>query len=89
MRPCLQMIRDLRKNYIVVSQRVDYSKPRMGIYFYNANCPRCGALVYTAAHPSTFKEVFPVERPYCQHCGVKLDSSKVELDPNKYCNSAG
>lgn len=53
-------------------------------YIFHASCPSCGSLLYIADHPSTFKEVFPVEKPYCYHCGIKVNSSNVEVDESKY-----
>jgi len=37
-----------------------------------ANCGVCGAMLYEADSIYTFKEVFDVERPYCFHCGNRI-----------------
>jgi transcription elongation factor Elf1 len=49
-----------------------------------ANCPKCGALVYSTCSPSMIKEVLEVERSYCQHCGLKLDVSKIDTNEEHY-----
>ena len=49
-----------------------------------ANCPNCGALVYSTCSPSAIKEVLTVERPYCFHCGIKLDTSKIDTNEEHY-----
>jgi hypothetical protein len=83
------------KRFLVGNELNVVMKPKLadsegkGCYEFHANCSACGALLYTANHPSTFKEVFPVERPFCFHCGNKVDASKVETNPDNYCNSAG
>jgi len=83
---CTDMCKDLKKHYLVVCQ-VGFDE--INVSRFRANCPECGAMLYSAQHPSTFKSVFPIERPFCHHCGVRVDSSKVETDESKYCNSAG
>jgi hypothetical protein len=82
--------KELTGNYVNVIMTLGEpdSEGKAG-YEFHANCSACGALLYTANHPSTFKEVFPVERPFCFHCGNKVDASKIETDPDNYYNSAG
>ena len=84
LRTDLECQKMLEKNYVKVYQHVEG-----GTSMFFANCPKCGSLLYHAEHPSTFKEVFPVERPFCHHCGCRVDSSKVQTDESKYCSSAG
>jgi len=57
-------------HYVNVTKHTENGKT-----IYWANCPICGALLYTAEDPITFGHVFPVERPYCQHCGTKVESA--------------
>lgn len=72
-------------NHIKVTLKYKYVDGVLIEPVFHANCPRCGALLYSASSPQTFKEVFPVERPFCFHCGIKVSSAKVETDENKYC----
>ena len=51
-----------------------------------ANCPNCGALVYSTCSPFVIKEVLTIERPYRFHCGLKLDASKVNTNEKDYNN---
>jgi hypothetical protein len=73
----------MRNREIIVSNR-----PSEGENQWWANCPKCGALLYATVSSLVIKEVLTAERPYCFHCGIKIDASKVVIDKNRYCDSA-
>jgi len=60
--------------------KISYNKTGKNFW---ANCGKCGALLYTAEHLSTFKEVFKIERGFCYHCGSEVDSEIENLDCHK------
>ena len=69
----------MRNNKPVVSQHTGETHNQWW-----ANSPKCGALVYSTCSPSMIKEVLEVERPYCQHFGLKLYVSKIDTNEEHY-----
>jgi len=54
---------------------VSYKKSRA--IPWDANCPMCGALLYSAHDPKTFDDVLNIERPFCFHCGTQIGKRAV------------